>query len=158
MSQRKIPESSFSEQHDESDDKSKRKWVIKWNTVTHHGKIRIKMERWLDPMTWLDEEWGTASRLCVSHSESIAKLGWVVLEMSIKSSERWCVNRWCCTTNLDAPYPSSLTSHSSLSFPPLVSPSHLASIRTVEQILKDFPTNVASASLLDQVMIECLEG
>ena len=47
MSQRNIPESSISEWHDESDDKSERKWVIKPNTVTHHGKIRIKMERWL---------------------------------------------------------------------------------------------------------------
>src|SRR5882724_2337256 len=73
----------------------------------------------------------------------------------------------CCTTNLDAPYPSSLTSHSSLSFPLLVSPSHLASsfpvtniasFRTIERVQKDVPTTAASNSLLKQVMIAYLEG
>jgi len=82
-----------------------------------------------------------------------------------QKGETWCVDRWCCTTNLDAPYPSSLPSHSSLSFPPLVSPSHLASsfpvtniasIRTIERVQKDVPTTVASNSLLEQVVIAYL--
>jgi len=45
-------------------------------------------------MTWLDEEWDTAKAV-LSHSESIAELGWVVLKMSVKSSEgceTWCVD------------------------------------------------------------------
>src|SRR5882724_1892657 len=63
--------------------------------------------------------------------------------------------------------PSSLTTHSSLSFPPLVSPLHLtspfpvtniASFRTVEQVQKDVPTTATSNSLLEQVMIAYLEG
>ena len=49
-------------------------------------------------MTWSDvfTQWGvdTASRLCVSHSESIAKLGGVVSEMSIKTSEGWNLMCW----------------------------------------------------------------
>jgi len=52
---------------------------------------------------WLNEEWGTASR-CVSHSESIAELGWVVLKLSVKSSEGWNLMCWSMMlhTNLDA--------------------------------------------------------
>jgi len=39
MSQRKIPESSFSEQHDESDDKSNKNELIDWKTVTCFSSI-----------------------------------------------------------------------------------------------------------------------
>jgi len=169
MSQRKIPESSFSEQHDESDDKSKRKWVIKWNTVTHHGKIKIKMERRLDLMTWLDEEWGTASRLCVSHSESIAKLGWVVLKLSVKSSEGWNLMCWSmmlhnqswCSISFIPHYsfffslPSACLSLASRISLPVT---NIASFRTIERVQKDVPTTTASNSLLKQVMIAYLEG
>ena len=169
MSQRKIPESSLSEQHDKSDDKSKRKWVIKWNTVTHHGKIRIKMERWL----WLDEEWGTASRLCVSHSESIAKLGWVVSEISIKSSEEWNLMWWLMMLHNKSWCSISFVPHYSfcLSLPytflSLASPLYLtspfpitniASFRTIEWVQKEVPTTAASNFLLDQVVIAYLEG
>jgi len=60
---REIPESSFSEQHDESDDNPKRKWVIKRNQW-HIMEIRIEIERWLDPMNWLNEEWGLPQAVC----------------------------------------------------------------------------------------------
>ena len=53
-----------------------------------------------------------------------------------------------------------------LSFPPLVSPLHLASsfpvtnivsFRTIKQVQKDVPTKVTSTSLLNQVVIVYLE-
>ena len=56
------------------------------------------MERWLD--RWLDSmRGGILPRGCVSHSESIAELGWVVPKMFVKSSKRRFL-RWCCTINL----------------------------------------------------------
>jgi len=130
MSQRKIPESSF--QNSMTNKMINQKEMSnKTNTVTHHGKIKIKMERWLDPMTWLDLEWGTASRLCVSHSESIGELGWVVLKMSVKSSEGWNLMCWSMMLHNQSWCSISFIPHYSflLSFPPLVSPciSHLPS-------------------------------
>ena len=158
MSQRNIPESSILEQDDKSDDKSERNWVIKWNTVTHHGKNRIK---WKDDLIqWLDlMRSGILPQGCVSHSESIAKLGWEVSEMSVKSSEGWNLmwgsmmlhNQSWCSTSFSTP----------------ASPLHLASpfpvtnntsFRTNEWVQKDVPTRVISNSLLGQAVITHLEG
>jgi len=57
MSQRNIPESSILEQNDESDDKSEENWVIRQNTVTHHGKnsIYISLSDKQD-MSWLSSK------------------------------------------------------------------------------------------------------
>ena len=131
------------------------------------GKIGYK---WKDDLIqWLDSmRSGKLPQGCVSHSESIAKLGWVVSEMSIKSSEEWNLMCWLMmlhnqswfsisfvphySFHLALPYTClSLTSH--ISFPV----TNITSFRTIKQVQKDVPTKVASNSLLDQVMIACLE-
>jgi len=61
-------------------------------------------------MTWLDEEWVNCLKAVCDHSESIAELGWVVLKMSVKSSEGWKLDVIDDVAQpSDAPYPSSLT-------------------------------------------------
>jgi len=120
-------------------------------------------------MTWSNDltQWGVGYCLkaVCDHSESIAELGWVVSEISIKSSEgvTWCVDWWCCTTNLDAPYP--FFPHYTFLFvlPYACSPhislpvTNIASFRTIEWVQKDVPTTATSNSLLDQAVIAYLE-
>jgi len=111
------------------------------------GKIKIKMERYLDPMTWLDEKWGTASWLCVSHSESIAELGWVVSDMSVKSSEGWNLMCWSMMLHNQ--------SWSSISFIPHYS-FHLSLPYTFLSLASPFPvTNIASFRTIKRVQKEC---
>jgi len=90
--QRNIPESSISEQHDESDDKSEIKWVINETQWLIMGKIDINGKlTW--SMTWLDEEWILAHG-CVIHGESDAEWEWVVPKISVKSSKGWFLRWW----------------------------------------------------------------
>jgi len=138
MSQRNIPESSISEQHDKSDDKSERKWVIKQNTVTHHGKNKWKDDLiwWLDSMRSGILPQGCVSHSVVSHSESDAELRWVVSEISVKSSEGWNLMWWVMMLPNQ--------SWCSISFSPHYS-FHLALLCTCTSLTSPFPvTNIAS--------------
>jgi len=106
----------------------KEKWVIKQNTVTHHGKNRYK---WKDDLIWwLDSmRSGKLPQGCVSHSDSIAKLGWVVSEMSIKSSEGWNLMCWFDDVHNQSWCSISFVPHYSfhIALPTLSSPLHLTS-------------------------------
>ena len=157
----------FVEQHDESDDKSERKWVIKQTQWLIMGKIGYKWK--YDLIQWLDSmRSGILPQGCVSHSESYAKLRWVVSEMFIKSSEGWNLMWWLMMLPNQSWYSISFIPHYSFCLAllcahlSLASPfpvTNIASFRTVEQVQKDVPTTAAASnSLLDQVMIAYLEG
>jgi len=118
-----------------------------------------------DDLTWWVS--GILHQGCVSHSDSIPKLWWVVSEMFIKSSEGWNLMRWVmilpnqswCSISFVPHYSfhcALLCTHISLTSPFPVT--NIASFWTIEQVWKDVPTRVISKSLLGQAVIRHLES
>ena len=117
------------------------------------GKIGYKCKD--DLIWWLDlMRSGILPQGCVSHSDSIAELGWVVSEMSIKSSEGWNLMCWLMMLHNQSWCSISFVPHYSfhLAFPytylSLSSPLYLASpfpvtiiasFRTIKWVQKDVP-------------------
>jgi len=110
MSQRIFQKFPFQNSMMNQIDKSKRKWVIKWNTVTDHGKNRNINGRWLDPMTWHNDTGKLAKLRGASPNEDI-RSSWNIftilqicgrLEFSGKISkpQRYLISQYFCHWNL----------------------------------------------------------